>query len=123
MIPRIVHQVWLGEDAAERPPRLVEASRTWVAHNPGWTHRTWSAAEELVLAPTRPFGISNDLMMARPRHPHFRAALDGLPGSFRRWQRPWVPPYARVILGTGPLYLAAVRRRTAGALAAWGWRP
>ncbi|NJD19593.1 MAG: hypothetical protein FIA95_09980 [Gemmatimonadetes bacterium] len=169
MIPRIVHQVWLGADRAEPPPHMDAASGTWAAVNPGWEHRVWTApevedlfarsrpdllglyrgyphwvqradaarylilheqggvyadmdvacvgsleplcGEELVLAPTWPFGLSNDLMMSRPGHPFFRAVLDGLPAAFRRWHRPWIPPYVQVLSGGGSSYLTSVWRR------------
>lgn len=169
MIPRIVHQIWLGEDTPEPPPHMAEASRTWPARNPGWAHRVWGAPEvdalfaavrpdlvdlyrsypycvqradaarylilhvhggvyadfdiacagplddmvreDLVLAPTRPFGLSNDLIMARPGHPLLQAALDGLPAAYRRWHRGWVPPYLRVMLATGPSYFTSVHLR------------
>jgi len=169
MIPRIMHQVWLGEDRPTPPPHMTEASRTWVERNPGWGHRVWSAAEveelfatarpdllplyrsypgwiqradaarylilhehggayadmdiacaqgleplageDLVLAPTWPFGLSNDLMMARAGHPFLQAVLDGLPAAFRRWDRFWVPPYVRVLSGGGSSYVTAVWRR------------
>ncbi len=171
VIPRIVHQVWLGADQPAPPPHMLAASRTWSDRNPGWEHRVWTAAdveelfararpdleefyrdyprwiqradaarylilhehggvyadmdiacaraleplagEELVLAPTWPFGLSNDLMMARPGHPFFRKLLDGLPGAFRRWYRFWVPPYVRVLSGCGSSYLTSVWNRMA----------
>jgi len=170
VIPRIVHQVWLGADQPTPPPHMLEASRSWADQNPGWKHRVWNAAEveelfararpdlaafyrsyprwiqkadaarylilhehggvyadmdlacaqaldpltgeDLVLAPTWPFGLSNDLMMARPGHPFFREVLDGLPDGFRRWYRFWVPPYVRVLSGCGSSYLTSVWRRT-----------
>lgn len=169
MIPRIVHQIWLGETAAEPPPAFAAAAASWRAAHPGWEHRVWSGAEidalfararpdlvrlyrsypywvqradaarylvlhehggvyadldivsarpldgllgsGLVLAPTRPYGFSNDLMMARPRHPLMRALLDELPRSFRAWHRPWIPRHFRVMCGTGSLHLTRVLGR------------
>jgi mannosyltransferase OCH1-like enzyme len=169
VIPRIVHQVWLGADQPTPPPHMAAASRSWATRNPGWEHRVWTAAEveelfararpdllafyrgyprwiqrsdaarylilhehggvyadmdiacvrtleplageELVLAPTWPFGLSNDLMMTRPGHPFFRAVLDGLPGAFHRWNRFWVPPFVRVLSGGGSSYLTSVWHR------------
>ena len=169
MIPRVVHQVWLGATEAEPPARLAEAAATWRAAHPSWEYRCWNGDEvealftrarpdllelyrrypywvqradaarylilyehggvysdfdvacvravdpfleaEVVLAPTEPLGVSNDLMMARPAHPLFRAALDELPRSFAAWHRPWIPPHFRVICGTGSLHLTRVVRR------------
>lgn len=47
MIPRVVHQVWLGgsDGLPEPPPHLAEASRSWPEHNPGWEHRIWSGPQ------------------------------------------------------------------------------
>ena len=70
---------------------------------------------EVVLPITAPSGLSNDLMMARPGHPLFRAAIDALPHSFRRWQHAWIPRHFRVVAGTGPLHLTRVYRRCAEA--------
>ena len=174
MIPKIIHQIWLGgtDGLPEPPPHLAEASRSWVTRHPDWEYRTWSGEDivalfqrarpdllelyrrypyfvnradaarylilhehggvyadfdvacaapldglldqNLVLAPTKPFGVSNDLMMARPGHPLFRAALDGLPARFRYLFHPWVLPYARVMLGTGSVYLSQLHRAARG---------
>ena len=168
MIPKIIHQIWLGgaDGLPEPPPHLAEASRSWGAQHPDWDYRLWSGDDiialfrqarpdllelyrrypyfvnradaarylilhehggvyadfdvacaapldglldqHLVLAPTKPFGVSIDLMMARPGHPLFREALDRLPSTYRRLFRPWVPQYIKVMLGTGSLYLSRV---------------
>lgn len=73
---------------------------------------------ELVLPRTRPLGLSNQLMAARPGHPLFRSAMADLPVAYRRWQRPWVPRHFRVILTTGPLFLTGLYRRRASDLQA-----
>ena len=36
-IPKLLHIVWLGEDAA-RPDNLIAS---WIAHHPGWTVQVW----------------------------------------------------------------------------------
>ena len=128
MIPRVIHQIWLGESGGPQPfPRFREAAATWRAQHPGWQYRLWDGAEvdqllasarpdlhalyrayphwvqradaarylilhehggvyadldiqcvgsfdtvadaDLLLAPTAPFGLSNDLMAATPGHP------------------------------------------------------
>lgn len=98
MIPRIVHQIWLGEDTPEPPPHMAEVDALVVAHRPDllalfrsypyWVQRSDVAryvilhrhggvyadfhiacagaleglvGEDLVLAPTRRFGLFNDL--------------------------------------------------------------
>ncbi|HET9949618.1 MAG TPA: glycosyltransferase [Longimicrobiales bacterium] len=65
---------------------------------------------ELVLARTRPLGITNQLMLARPGHPLMERALQRLPASFRRWQRRALPRHFRVLLTTGPLFLTGCMR-------------
>lgn len=164
MIPRIIHQIWLGESGGdEPPPHFEENGRTWREQNPGWAYRRWSGADvdalfqehrpdllplyraypywveradaarylilsvfggvyadhdircrrpldefadaDAVLAPTEPFGISNDFMMARPGHPILEKALDELPASFARWHRPYIPRHFRIMYGTGSLHL------------------
>jgi mannosyltransferase OCH1-like enzyme len=170
VIPRIIHQIWLGgtDGLPEPPPQLAEASASWGALHPAWEHRVWTGieveelfararphllalyrrypywvqrsdagrylilhehggvyadfdiacarpldalvGEDLVLSPTRPFGVSNDLMMAMPRHPLFRAALGGLPAAYRRWHRPWMPQYFKVMSGTASLHLSRAYR-------------
>jgi len=65
-----------------------------------------------VLAPTTPFGFSNDLMMARPGHPLFGELVKGLAGARAVWQRPLVPRHWQVMLSTGSLYLTTVARQS-----------
>ena len=38
MIPRIIHQIWLG-DQNERPDHMIQ---TWIDKNPTWTHMLWT---------------------------------------------------------------------------------
>lgn len=50
MIPRIVHQIWLGESGGPHPPpRFVETARTWRDRNPAWEYRLWSGDEVTAL--------------------------------------------------------------------------
>lgn len=63
---------------------------------------------DLVLAPTKPLGVSNDLMATEAGHPLFRRLLDELPSSYHRWQKPWVLPHFQIMCGTGSLHLSRV---------------
>jgi mannosyltransferase OCH1-like enzyme len=65
---------------------------------------------DLVLARTRPLGLTNALMMSRPGHPLMKSALDRLPNAYARWQRAWLPRHFRVLLTTGPLFITGCRR-------------
>jgi len=38
MIPKIIHQIWLG-DQSKRPTKLIE---TWKEKNPSWEHKLWT---------------------------------------------------------------------------------
>lgn len=69
---------------------------------------------ELVLPRTRPLGLSNQLMAARPGHPLLDRAVRRLPRAYRRWQRPWIPRHFRVLLTTGPLFLTKVYHTSEG---------
>ena len=45
MIPRIFHQIWLGDGPL---PREYEGyQRSWTKHNPGWELRVWTEADLL----------------------------------------------------------------------------
>lgn len=172
MIPRTIHQVWLGYTGAEPPPHFGRAAVTWQTMNPGWEYRRWSGADvealiastrpdllayyrdlpywvqkadaarylilyehggvyadldivclksfdafvdaEAVLAPTKPLGVSNDLMMASARHPLFGMLVDELPHAFLRWHRAWIPRHFRVMCGTGSLLLTQTFARSSG---------
>lgn len=39
MIPRIIHQIWLGDPM---PDHLAIYCTTWAEHHPGWEHRLWT---------------------------------------------------------------------------------
>lgn len=69
---------------------------------------------ELVLPRTRPLGLSNQLMAARPGHPLLCEAVEALPRAYRRWQRPWIPRHFRILLTTGPLFLTGMHREWRG---------
>lgn len=170
MIPRVIHQIWLGESGGpEPPPRFREAAATWRAEHPEWQYRLWDAVEvdqlfasarpdlhalyrayphwvqradaarylilhehggvyadldircvgsfdeiaeaDLVLAPTEPFGLSNDLMAAAAGHLLFDSLLNELATAHRRWGRPWVPRHFQIMCGTGSLLLSRVFAR------------
>jgi len=170
VIPRVIHQIWLGESGGPQPfPRFREAAATWRAQHPGWQYRLWDGAEvdqlfasarpdlhalyrayphwvqradaarylilhehggvyadldiqcvgsfdtvadaDLLLAPTAPFGLSNDLMAATPGHPLFTCVVDELATSHRLWGRPWVPRHFQIMCGTGSLFLSRVFAR------------
>ena len=72
---------------------------------------TLVADADLLLAPTAPFGLSNDLMAATPGHPLFTCLLDELATSHRLWGRPWVPRHFQIMCGTGSLFLSRVFAR------------
>jgi hypothetical protein len=38
MIPKIIHQIWLG-DQSKRPNQLIQ---TWIEKNPSWEHKLWT---------------------------------------------------------------------------------
>jgi mannosyltransferase OCH1-like enzyme len=38
MIPKIIHQIWLG-DQSKRPDKLIQ---TWIDKNPSWQHKLWT---------------------------------------------------------------------------------
>ena len=38
MIPKIIHQIWLG-DQSQRPINLM---KTWEDMNPGWVYKLWT---------------------------------------------------------------------------------
>ena len=65
---------------------------------------------DLVLARTRPLGLTNALMMSRPGHPLMKSAVERLPDAFERWQRTLLPRHFRVLLTTGPLFISGCRR-------------
>jgi mannosyltransferase OCH1-like enzyme len=170
VIPRIIHQIWLGYTSAEPPPDFDRAATSWQETNPDWEYRLWSGTDvealiasarpdllpyyrglpywvqkadaarylilfelggvyadldivclkafdafvdaEAVLAPTKPLGLSNDLMMASARHPLFGALVNELSPAFRRWHRPWIPRHFRVMCGTGSLLLTRTFARS-----------
>ena len=176
MIPRVIHQIWLGESGDPSPPTAFrEAAATWRDHHPDWEYRLWDAADvdrlfassrpdlhtlyrsyphwvqradaarylilhefggvyadldircvssfnrvadaDLLLAPTEPLGVSNDLMAAAAHHPLFHSLLDELAVSHRRWGRPWVPRHFQIMCGTGSLHLSRVFARLDAATA------
>ena len=54
-----------------------------------------------VVPATKPFGVSNDFLAARPGHPFFRQLLDALPA----WNMRYGTNYPTVMFSTGPGFL------------------
>lgn len=135
--PEWKHRRWNGADVEalfrrERPELLptylgyrhwverADAARYLILWNQGGVYvdhdiTAVASLEELthaslVLAPTEPFGVSNDFLMAEPGDPLMGAVLDELPRAARTWGRWWIPPYVRIMLGTGPVLLTRVWR-------------
>ena len=46
MIPRVIHQIWLG---GEPPEEVSGWLQTWRAHHPGWEHRVWNDGDLPIL--------------------------------------------------------------------------
>lgn len=135
------HRMWSGDEVealfeAARPDLLglyrgyerwvqrADIARYLILHEHGGVYAdhdiacraSWAALlrrHGVILAPTWPVGVSNDLMAVEPGHPLMARALDELPRVARRWDRPWLPPYVRVLASTGSLYLSGVLRRGA----------
>jgi mannosyltransferase OCH1-like enzyme len=58
---------------------------------------------------TRPTGITNDLLVASPRHPIYASAISKLPAYnllTQGWAR--LQPYGAIMISTGPLFLTMV---------------
>jgi inositol phosphorylceramide mannosyltransferase catalytic subunit len=69
--------------------------------------------QEVLLAPTKPLGLSNDLMMAEPGHFLFLEIINQLGPSFQHFNRWFVPRHFRVMLTTGPLLVTRVHKVSA----------
>jgi mannosyltransferase OCH1-like enzyme len=56
VIPKVIHQIWLGESGGSEPlPHFIETARTWRRLNPSWEYRLWSGSEvEALFAEHRP---------------------------------------------------------------------
>ncbi len=39
-IPRVIHQIWLGEKAV--PERLLKYRQSWITHHPDWEVKLWT---------------------------------------------------------------------------------
>lgn len=99
----------------------VDASRYMILHHYGGIYSDLDVVcrrpfddwldRKVVLPPTEPFGLANDLMLAEPRHAFTRQLVDNLEAAFVRWQRWFVPRHFRVLLTTGPLYVTFQHRR------------
>jgi len=64
-----------------------------------------------LMAPTRPLGLANDLMMARPGHPLFKEFIDHLEKAFFTWQRIILIRHFRILMTTGPLFVTMVHKK------------
>jgi mannosyltransferase OCH1-like enzyme len=51
MIPRVIHQIWIGPDPL--PDDQRSWVKTWQRHHPAWEHRLWTE-EDLPTDPIRP---------------------------------------------------------------------
>ena len=60
MVPRIIHQIWLGADPL--PADFAGFVQTWRDHHPGWEHRLWT--EENI-----PADLRHRHALERIRHP------------------------------------------------------
>lgn len=49
MIPRVIHQVWLGSPI---PDHLARMTRTWTEHHPGWGYHLWTEPDVSALGLT-----------------------------------------------------------------------
>lgn len=59
--------------------------------------------------PTRPTGVTNDLLVASPRHPIYKLAISRLPAYnsiTRSWAR--LQPYSAIMISAGPMFLTMV---------------
>lgn len=59
--------------------------------------------------PTRPTGVTNDLLVASPKHPIYKLAISKLP-AFHSITRSWarLQPYCAIMISAGPLFLTMV---------------
>ena len=64
-------------------------------------NKTFPSNAEFVMYETRPYGVSNDFLMSKPKHPFIASVINGL-SSANRW---YIIPYLTVFCSTGPLYL------------------
>lgn len=46
-IPKIIHQIWLGE--GEVPAEIAELHQSWQKHHPDWTYKLWTREDILQL--------------------------------------------------------------------------
>jgi mannosyltransferase OCH1-like enzyme len=66
MVPRIIHQIWVGRDPL--PDEYAAYVETWKRHHPGWEHRLWT--EESL-----PSDLRRPEARERIRHPVERADI------------------------------------------------
>lgn len=66
-------------------------------------YMTFPVNTGIVMYYTSPFGVSNDFIIAKPKHPFMSAVIHGLSSSYR-W---YVLPFLTEMFSTGPVYLSA----------------
>ena len=106
-------------DAYPKPIQRVDAARLFILYKFGGIYvdldiglragceaiiDAWRSAP-VVLPHTTPVGYSNGFMMFEPKHPLIEQMIYSLPHGDPWWLRFVVPPYFRVIISTGPLFV------------------
>jgi hypothetical protein len=66
MVPRIIHQIWVGRDPL--PDEYAAYIETWKRHHPTWVHRLWTEDN-------LPSGLRRPEALERIRHPVERADI------------------------------------------------
>ena len=66
MVPRILHQIWLGPDPL--PDEFEGYRQTWIEHHPDWEHRLWTED-------TLPEGLRRPEVYERLRMPAERSDI------------------------------------------------
>ena len=66
MVPKIIHQIWVGRDPL--PDDFASYVETWKRNHPGWEHRLWT--EESI-----PADLRRPEALERIRHPAERADI------------------------------------------------
>jgi mannosyltransferase OCH1-like enzyme len=70
MIPRILHQIWIGPDPL--PAEYAAYATTWQAHHPGWEYRLWTEDQLPAMRNRALFDEAEELTPA-PNVQQFRA--------------------------------------------------
>ena len=75
MVPRILHQIWLGDQPF--PDDFAGYRETWLRHHPDWEHRFWTEDN-------LPGGLRRTEVYERLRMPAERSDILRLEVLFRR---------------------------------------